>query len=200
MGNEKIFELHDIGLVQAGKSIMFTFGLFAFGLLGSMVYSLFVSHSHEGLFFHLRNGTIFFAIVYGIRQLFSRKKTKDIAHQLLIKISNDTITIEIDRETAFSGSLKDLKSIRTLDPANPKADVQGQIYIGNQIFNLASSLNRQNKLEFDSFVLFCKNALKMQIKSVPFSVFTSNFQGVKYIEYFNPKNPLTVYITEKLTM
>ena len=188
--NDKTFELRNIGLVQAGRSILLSSGVFALGLFGSMAYSLLISHGSEGIFFHFRNGMILFALVYFIRRLFAKKKMKDTAKQLLIRILNGNIAIEIDKETVFSGKLDDLKAIRTLDPANKKNDVQAQVYLGDQTISLASSVDWHNKNEFDAFVHYCQKALKLQIKPVPFSIYTSNFQGVKYLEYFNPKNPL----------
>lgn len=71
-----------------------------------------------------------------------------------------------------------------------KNDVQAQIYIGEKVFSLASSLNYSNKSQFNDFVLCCEKSLEMKIKSVPFSIYTHNLQGIKYLEYFNPGNPL----------
>lgn len=190
MIGEKKIELKEIGLQQTGKAILITWGSFALGLLGSFAYSFLISHQIQGIFFHLRNAFIVFIVVYGIMQLFNKKKIKDTAHQFLIKINDNNITIEIDHEMAFNGDLHELKAIRTLEPSNKKNDVQGQIYINDHTFSLASSLNGNNKNEFDEFVRYCEKKLKMQIKTTPFSIYTHNLQGIKYLEYFNPVNPL----------
>lgn len=99
MGEVKIFELKNVGLGQAGKSILWTGRVFSISLIGSLAYGIFI--------------------------------------------------------------------------------------------NLASSLNYNNKSQFNELVLVCERKLGMKIKPVPFSIYTHNLQGIKYVEYFNPRNPLT---------
>lgn len=187
--SEKVFRLKEIGLVQAGKSIFLTFGLFALGLILSFGYVIFFEVRIRGIFFHFRNAFIFYAIVYGIMHLVKKKK-KDFANQFVIRIVNTELIIEIDQEVAFAGHINELKAIRTLDLSNKKNDVQCQIYIGCEVFSLASSLNSANKYTFNDFVRYCEKQLHMEIKAVPFSIYTHNLQGIKYLEYFNPHNPL----------
>lgn len=190
MSEEKIYELKDIGLQQVGKSILWSGGAFGVGLIGSFAYGFFINHEVLSIFFHLRNAFIFFILVYGIIQLTNKKEERNSARQFLIKILDKNLTIEIDNTTVFKGPLNELRAIRTLDLSNKKNDVQAQIYIGDKVFSLASSLNYSNKSQFNDFVLCCEKRLEMKIKPVPFSIYTHNFQGIKYLEYFNPGNPL----------
>lgn len=189
--SEKVFKLEKIGLVQAGKGILYAFGPFALGLILSFAYTLFFENHIPGISFHFRNAFILSAIVYAVMYFSGKKKTKDFANQFVIRIVNDQLTIEIDDTVVFSGDIHELKAIRTLDLSNKKNDVQCQIYMGKEVFSLASSLNSTNKYEFDNFVRFCEKQLHMKIKAVPFSIYTHNWQGIKYLEYFNPENPLS---------
>lgn len=190
MKDDKTFKLTDVGLQQAGKAILLTWLPFVVGLCGSFAYDLLINPQSRTIFFHLRNAFIFAFIVYGLMQIFNKKRVKDSAKVVLFKILNGMLSIEVDNEIVFSGSLNDLKAIRTLDPANKKNTIQCQIYVGDVIISLASNLNFVNKLNFDDFTKYCEMHLHMVIKPVPFSIYTSNFQGIKYLEYYNPKNPL----------
>lgn len=191
--SEKVFRLEKVGLVQAGKSILSAFGPFALGLILSIAYTLFFEDNIPAISFHFRNAFVLSAIVYVVMYLYGKKKTKtkDFANQFVIRIVNDELTIEIDHTVVFNGNIHELKAIRTLDLSNKKNSVQCQIYIGKEVFSLASSLNSSNKSAFDYFVKFCEKQLHMEIKSVPFSIYTHNWQGIKYLEYFNPENPLS---------
>lgn len=186
-GNETVFKLKEVSLQQAGKAVLWNFLPFVIGLIGSFAYDIFIDPQYRSIFFHLRNASIFAVVIYGITQLLNKKNVKDIAHLVLIKITDKQISIEIDKEIIFNGNINELKAIRTLELSNKKLDVQGQIYIGQQVVNLASSINANNKYEFDGFVKYCEKRLGMLIKPVPFSIFTHNFQGVKYVEYYNSK-------------
>ena len=190
MEEVRIFELKDVGLQQAGKSILWTGGLFFIGLIGSFAYGIFINHEVSSIFFHLRNAFVLFIIIFGVKEFFNRKDKPGYGELVLLKIIDTSLVLEIDKFIVFNGNINELKAIRTLDLSNKKDDLQAQIYIGNQTFNLASSLNYNNKSQFNEFVLICEKKLGMKIKPVPFSIYTHNLQGIKYVEYFNPKNPL----------
>ncbi len=160
------------------------------GFIGSMVYALLITPQvTRGVFFPLKIAAVFSTACYGISRLLSNRK-KTLANKVLFKIDNEQFIVEIDDEKVFDGKLQDLKAIRTLDPINKKNSVQCQIYIGDMIISLASNLDFMNKLNMDDFTKYCEKKLHMAIKPVPFSIYTSNFQGIKYLEYYNPKNPL----------
>ena len=190
MTDKKTYELTDVGLQQAGKAILYAFLPFMIGFFGSMIYDVLITpHVTRGLFFPLKIAAICSVVGYGIGQLLPNKK-KNLANKVLLKIDDEQFIVEVDDEKIFDGKIQDLKAIRTLDPINKKDSVQCQIYAGDVIVSLASNLNYMNKLNMDDFTKYCEKRLHMAIKPVPFSIYTSNFQGIKYLEYYNPQNPL----------
>lgn len=198
MKEQKTFELKDVYLgVPGGKENIWLISLFLFTLFGSFAYDIFTHTYGRSIFYHFKNACLVLVLIVAVLRLFKKEKTKDFARRFLIGVNEEAIFVEIEGKPAFKGLLTDLKAIRTLELSNKKYDVQCKIYLKDQVFVLTSSLNGDNKFLFDSFVLYCERKLKMKIKPVPFSIFTHNWQGIKYVEYYNPENPLKDTSIEK---
>lgn len=111
----------------------------------------------------------------------------NLSKALTITVTADAIAIDTGRRgRRFAVPLSDFKGVRTLHPSNPKADIQAEIVLRNRKVSLTSALDEDAKAGFDAFCRFCENVLGFVERDVPFSIWTHNWQGARYVEYANP--------------
>ncbi|MBC9797724.1 hypothetical protein [Sinomicrobium weinanense] len=123
------------------------------------------------------------AVFYvGIRLIQKRYLKKNIR----LSIDRHTVKIAYDNTEEYSGPVSDFKAIRTLHPSNGKGDVQAELFFRGKKISLTSAVNQDGKQQFDTFCSYCRNKLSFEEKDLPFSIWTHNWQGVKYVEYQNP--------------
>ncbi|WP_461532424.1 hypothetical protein [Sinomicrobium sp.] len=124
--------------------------------------------------------TLFFTGIYFIQKKYKKESVK-------LLISKNAIKIIYDGKDEFSGLLSDFKAIRTLHHSNKKGDIQAELFFRDRKINLTSAMNKEGKQQFDEFCLYCNKTLQFTESEVPFSIWTHNWQGVKYVEYKNPE-------------
>ncbi|RNL85955.1 hypothetical protein ED312_11910 [Sinomicrobium pectinilyticum] len=123
------------------------------------------------------------AVFYAGVKLIHKKYLKK---SIQISIDPNIIKITYNDNGGYTKPTNDLKSIRTLHPSNKKGDIQAELIFRDHKITLTSAVNRESKEQWDAFCLHCQKKLRFVEGAVPFSIWTHNWQGTKYIEYKNP--------------
>ncbi|UGU17179.1 hypothetical protein LS482_04735 [Sinomicrobium kalidii] len=122
---------------------------------------------------------LFFA---GIRLI----QKKYLKKSIRFFINKDTVKVIYNDVDEYIRPIDDLKAVRTLHHSNKKGDIQAEFFFRGEKINLTSAINHTGKEQLDAFCLYCQKKLGFVEGNVPFSIWTHNWQGVKYVEYKNP--------------
>jgi hypothetical protein len=114
--------------------------------------------------------------------LFLLRKSAQKKIVLIEIIENKTIDIYYNDKKVISSPITDLLIMDTIHRRTTTADVQALLKFRNKKINLYSTLDRENKANFDAFIIYLENNFQFICKKAPLSLRYSKH----YVEYFNP--------------
>lgn len=123
------------------------------------------------------------AVFYVGIQLIQKKYLKKNIH---LSVGGNTVKVAYGNTEAYSGPISDFKAIHTLHPSNTKGDIQAELFFRHKKISFTAAVNQDGKRQFDTFCLYCRDKLGFEEGDLPFSIWTHNWQGTKYMAYKNP--------------
>lgn len=103
-----------------------------------------------------------------------------------IEFGPETISLFYNGQLKYRALMENFKGLRTLFES-PKNEVQGELILNDKKFSFAQNGNTESQDNWEAFYFLLNKTYNFEKTEVPFSVWTHNWQGVKYVEFTNPK-------------